>query len=49
MTAQGLIGLVCKEFLQTNLKTTKVKNRQQAKAIHEGNVSQKSKVLDGFS
>ena len=29
MTAQGLIGLVCKEFLQTNFKTTGVKNRQR--------------------
>lgn len=39
MTAQGLIGLVCKEFLQTNLKIIQVKNGQKhAKAIHEGGV-----------
>lgn len=29
MTAQGLIGVACKEFLQMNLKTTGVKNRQR--------------------
>lgn len=50
MTAKGLIGLVCKEILQGNLKITKMKNGQRTcKKIHKGNVSAKSKALEGLS
>lgn len=47
MTAQELIGLVCKEFLQSNLQSHKWKmDKEHAKAIRKENVSAKNKVLE---
>lgn len=50
MTAQELIGLVCKEFLHSNLQSHKWKmNKEHPKSIRKQNVSAKNKVLERLS